>query len=473
MNRETLAWLVSIALIFVVAMNLSGSLGQRDDDYAFVRTLIDIHRQVADNYVDPVDENELRQKAIEGMLGELDPYTVYVPPAEQQRFDRMLGGNFVGVGINLDQKPTGEVTIITPIAGSPAYKAGVRAGDVIVKVDGKEVEKDAKIDDVIDLIKGEAGTPVTLTVRHPDGQVEALKMDRQDIRIPVVKGWKYLSDDSDAWDYWITRDPNIAYVRLAQFTPGCAEAVKGVIEQLLKRNLQGLILDLRYNPGGQLDEAVKLVDALVSKGVIVSTKGRNRPESIAYATAAGTLADFPMVVLVNEHSASAAEVVSGALKDDRRAVIVGTRTFGKGSVQEVVPLEGDSGELKITVAHYYLPSGRLVHRKPGATDWGVQPQIDVPMDEATQAAVMKVRFDDDLLRGDALPSPATSRAASQPTTGPSTRPVDVQLRRAVEVLTAMAVLKEKPVTGPPLEVAPLDEEPSTRPVTLPMTRPAA
>ena len=128
-----------------------------------------------------------------------------------------------------------------------------------------------------------------------------------------------------------------------------------MIQQLLKRNLQGLILDLRYNPGGQLDEAVKLVDALVSKGVIVSTKGRNRPENIAYASAAGTLPDFPMAVLVNEHSASAAEVVSGALKDDRRAVIVGTRTFGKGSVQEVVPLEGDSGELKITVAHYYLP----------------------------------------------------------------------------------------------------------------------
>ena len=459
-HREKLAWFVSIALVLLVALNLPGSLAQRDDDYAFVRTLIDIHRQVADNYVEPVGEDELRQKAIEGMLSGLDPYTVYVPPASRERFDQMLGGNFVGVGINLEQKPAGEVTIITPIAGSPAYHAGVRAGDVIEKVDGREIAKDAKLDDVIKLIKGKAGTAVSLTLRHEDGKVQTLKMQRADIRLPVVKGWRYVGAGSDEWDYVINRTPMIGYVRLAQFTDGCADAVGDVVKNLLKNGMKGLILDLRNNPGGQLNEAVKLVDLFVSKGVIVSTKGRNRPENIAYATDAGTLPDFPMVVLVNGQSASAAEITSGALKDDGRATIVGTRSFGKGSVQEVVPLAGESGELKITVAYYYLPSGRLVHRKAGATDWGVVPQVEVPMDQAQQAAVMEARFNDDLIRG-ANPAPATN---------PTTAPVDVQLNRAVQLLVGMAIVTGRDTTGP---ATPVQKLPSSRPMTLPATRPAA
>ena len=467
-NREKLAWVVSLALVLLVAANLPGSLSQRDDDYAFVRTLIDIHRQVSDNYWEPVDEAELRQRAIEGMLSDLDPYTVYVPPAGRERFDQMLGGQFVGVGINLDQKPTGAVTIITPIAGSPAYRAGVRAGDVIDKVDGKGIAKDAKIDDVIKLIKGKAGSEVSLTVRHEDGKVETLKMERADIRVPVVKGWRHPGPDSDAWDYWLSRDPKIGYVRLSQFTGGCAAAVGDVTRELLKGGMKAMILDLRYNPGGDLKEAIQLVDLFVSRGVIVSTKGRNRPENVAYATAAGTLADFPLVVLVNEQSASAAEVVSGALKDDGRATIVGTRTFGKGSVQEVVPLAGEGGELKITVAHYYLPSGRLVHRMPGATDWGVIPQVAVPMDQAQQTAVMAARFDADLIKGVGPSSAPATAPASRPTTSA----VDVQLNRAVEVAVGLAIVADRPTVGPQHPVTPLGES-TSRPMTLPATRPAA
>src|SRR6185312_11282477 len=157
-------------------------------------------------------------------------------------------------------------------------------------------------------------------------------------------------------------------------------------------------LDLRFNPGGRLDQAIDVVDLFIDHGVIVSTKGRNRPESVARAKKEGTLPYFPMIVLVNEHSASAAEIVSGSLMDNKRALVIGQRSYGKGSVQELIPLDNKGGELKLTVAYYYLPSGRLVHRKKDATDWGVQPQIVVPMTPDQERVAMQARYEQEIFR---------------------------------------------------------------------------
>ena len=189
MNREKFAWILSIMLVAVLAFQLPSGLANRDDDYSFVRTLIDIHRQVSVNYVEPVDEQKLQQGAIDGMLGQLDPFTTYVPAANQEQFDNMLEGSFRGVGIQLDQTEKGDVQVITPIDNSPAAKAGVQAGDIILKVNGEDI-KNLKLPEVMKKVKGPLGTPVTLTVYHEDGQTQDLTMNREDIVVPTIKGYR-------------------------------------------------------------------------------------------------------------------------------------------------------------------------------------------------------------------------------------------------------------------------------------------
>src|SRR3954466_14817390 len=175
MNREKFAWLVSIGMVAILCFQIPGTLATRDDDYSFVRTLVDIHRQVATNYVEPVDEDTLREGSIEGMLSQLDPFSVYVPPARQEDFDRMLEGSFKGVGIQLDQKENGQVEVVSPIDGSPAFKAGVQAGDIILKVNGESIEN-LRIPELIKKIGGPLGTQVSLTVRHATGDEATLSM---------------------------------------------------------------------------------------------------------------------------------------------------------------------------------------------------------------------------------------------------------------------------------------------------------
>src|SRR5687768_865354 len=440
MNRERLAWTVSVMIIALLAFQIPGSLAQRDTDYSFVRTLVDIHRQVAGNYVDAVDETKLREGAIEGMLGELDPFTVYVPPARHEEFERLLEGSFKGVGIQLNQLDNGDVEVVTPIEGSPAFKAGVMAGDIITKVNGENIQG-LRLPEVIKKIGGPLGTDVTLTVKHATGEEQTLTMTRQEIVMPTIKGYERKTDN--AWDFYVCDDPKIAYVRITQFTEDTHAKLRAAIEPLLSEGMQGLILDVRFNPGGRLEEAEQVVDLFLEKGTIVSIKGRARAERIKEAAAPGTLPPFPMIVLVNEHAASASEIVAGSLMDNKRALVLGTRTYGKGSVQEVIPLDSKSGELKLTVAYYYLPSGRLVHRKKDATDWGVEPQIHVAMDEATQRKVMLERFESENFK---RPVPkTTTRPSTQPgaqaqsSTQPSTQPAtmaDVQLQRAVDTLVA-------------------------------------
>jgi carboxyl-terminal processing protease len=442
MNREKFAWTVSVVLLTLLAFRLPGSLGQRDDDYAFVRTLVDIHRQIVSNYVETVDEDKLREGAIDGMLGELDPFTIYVPPARQEDFENLLENSFRGVGIQLDQLDNGAVEVVTPIDGSPAFKAGVLAGDVILKVNGESIEG-IRLPDIIKKITGPVGSEVRLTVRHTDGSEADLKMTREEIVVPVIKGYERKADNS--WDYYVSTNPKIAYVRLTQFTSDTAENLRNVLTPLLADGMKGLILDLRFNPGGRLEEAIGVVDMLVPKGVIVSTKYRTRPEKIVNATGVNTLPYFPMIVLVNEHSASASEIVSGSLMDNHRALVLGERTYGKGSVQEVIPLDNKGGELKMTVAYYYLPSGRLVHRKKDATDWGVQPQIVVPMDEDTERKVMEQRYESEIFKRP-LPKPTTrsttTKAANDTTIiVPTTQPIDVQLQRAMDTMTGLLVLQ--------------------------------
>jgi carboxyl-terminal processing protease len=461
MNREKIAWLVSGAMIAILALQIPGSLAQRDDDYSFVRTLVDIHRQVAANYVDPVDETKLREAAIDGMLAELDPFTVYVPPARQEAFEQMLEGSFKGVGIQLDQRAEdGRIEVVTPIDGSPAFKAGVLPGDIILKVNGEAIEN-MRLPEVVKKIAGKLGSEVKLSVKHATGEEAELTMTREEIIVPTIKGYQRKQDNT--WDYFVCDNPKVAYIRILQFTRETFDSLKGALDKLQSQGMQGLILDLRFNPGGELESAVKIVDLFIDHGTIVSTRGRNRPESVVKASAMGTLPHFPMIVIVNEHSASASEIVAGSLMDNKRALVIGERSYGKGSVQELIPLDQKGGELKLTVAYYYLPSGRLVHKKKDATDWGVQPQILVPMDAAAEKKAMEARYQQELFR---KPIPKTS---TQATTAPSTQAIDPQLQRAVDTMIAWVVF-----TGTSEEIPPgLTTQPATEPTTQPPESPIA
>lgn len=453
LTRERLAWLLASAMLAVLAFQLNGTVAHRDDDYAFVRTLIDVHRQVTRNYAEPVDQEKLRQGAIDGLLNGLDPYSNYVPPAKQEEFDRHLEGTFKGIGVELSPADDGNVRVISPIEGSPAFHAGVLAGDMILTINGTDV-KGKKVDDVKALIAG-GPLQVKMRVRHEAGEeVDLPPMTRQEIVLPTVKGYARKPGPAGEWDWYVRKGPKVAYLRLVQFTPDTFDKAKAVLEGLLADGMQGLVLDLRFNPGGRLEQAEKIVDLFVEEGVIVTTRGRNRPEVVAKATAEGTLPNFPMAVLVNEHSASASEVVAGALQDLRRAVVVGERSFGKGSVQEVIPLDDRGGELKLTVAYYYLPSGRLVHKKPGAADWGVEPQIKVEMSPDQERELVIAQSEAERI-GRSATRPST-RSTTRPTTGPAlgpmTRPAnespDPQLDAAVAAVTAQLLATPTPATRP-------------------------
>jgi carboxyl-terminal processing protease len=467
MNREKIAWSISIMLLVFLAFQIPGTLAQRDDDYSFVRTLVDLHRRVVDNYVDPVDEDKLRQGAIDGMLDQLDPFSVYIPESRQEDFDRMLEGSFKGVGIELDQKENGPIEVVTPIDGSPAFKAGIEAGDIILKVNNESVDS-LRIPELIKKISGPLQTKVSLTVRHVTGEEVTLSMTREEIIVPTIKGYERRQDTT--WDYYVCDDPKIAYVRLTQFTPECYQDLRKVLEFLIRDGMKGLILDLRFNPGGRLDQAEQILNMLLPPGkTIVVTRGRARPEQRSESDGQNTLPNFPMIVLVNEHSASASEIVSGSLMDNKRAVVVGERTYGKGSVQEVIPLDEKGGELKLTVAYYYLPSGRLVHRRKDATDWGVQPQIYVPMDAANEKKVIEERTDQERFKrpiAKSVTQPSTQQATSQPIAQPMD---DIQLQAAINTMLGVIVFESQPGGKLPTTAPTTVATPATAPAAQPGT----
>lgn len=379
-------------------LNVAGKAdGDKNEEFKFFDEIVEVKHLISQLYVDAPDNKKLREGAIKGMVEALDdPYTVYVPASDQREFNKNLTGEYVGIGAQVNTA-SGWLTIVSPMEDTPAFRAGLMPEDKVLEIDGVTTQGLA-VEACVDKLMGKANTPVTLKVDR-GGQVLEVTIVREKIKTRSVKGVHRMESDPSSWDYVIDHDSNIAYVRLTQFTPRVAEEVLAALRSAGalregSNGLGGLILDLRFNPGGLLEEAAMIADFFLKDGVIVSTKGRAHEERVARAQGPGTLPDFPIVVMVNGDSASASEILAGALADNDRAIVLGERSFGKGSVQSLRTLENGVGsELKITEQAYYLPSGRNITRKDDSAVWGVDPSdgFYVPMTDREVIGMIGVR----------------------------------------------------------------------------------
>lgn len=376
--RRVWSWLLTVAVSVAVGAG-SASAAEDEDYYELMKLFVDTFEQIDRNYVKEVDRKELVEAAMRGMLNKLDPYSSYFDNRELKEFNEQVEQEFGGIGIQVSIDPKGRhLMVLSPIPGTPAYKAGIKAGDRIVEIDGKatsEFGEGKEMDTAVKMMRGIPGSPVKVTVVHQGSEEPvALELNRAVIKTPTVLGDHY--DSNGEWSYFVEGADKIGYIRLTHFSRNSAAEVEDALKLLKMQGMKALILDLRFNPGGLLSSATAISDLFVEDGVIVSTKGRNTDEQVATATKEGTYTGFPMVVLVNRYSASASEIVSACLQDHKRALVVGERSWGKGSVQNVIELDGGQSALKLTTASYHRPSGKNIHRFPNAKEsdeWGVMP----------------------------------------------------------------------------------------------------
>ncbi len=388
----------------------NGLLKSDDEYYELFRSFADTVDQVERNYVQEVSRRELMEAAIKGVLSKLDPYSSYIGPEEFGGFKTSVESQFGGIGIQITIDD-GQLKVLSPLVGTPAYRAGIQSGDRIIKIAG-ESTKGIDVDQAVQKLKGEAGTTVTFTVLHTlDNREETVSIKREVIHIDTVLGDR--RKPNDEWEFMLDSEKRIGYIRLTAFSRDTAADLREALDELVGKNLKGLVLDLRFNPGGLLNSAVEVADLFLADGKIVSTKGRTIPERSWEAKKKGTYEGFPMVVLVNRYSASASEIVSAALQDHQRAIVIGERTWGKGSVQNVIELESGKSALKLTTASYQRPNGHNIHRFPDAKDsdeWGVKPNdgYDMRLSDRELGRLVQYRRQRDILAA----KPGTS--ASEP-----------------------------------------------------------
>lgn len=372
----------------------------RDEDYELFSVLVDTLDQVERNYVKDISRRELVEAAIKGVLSKLDPYSNYISPSDLTKFRTSVESQFGGIGIQIHAGEK-ELTIVTPLVGTPAYRAGLQAGDRIVEING-ESTAGITAETAVERLKGEVGSKVTLKVLPAaSDQPRTVTVSREVVHIETVLGDARKTDDH--WDFMLDHQRRIGYIRVTGFSRDTAGDLRDALAGLSRDGLKALVLDLRFNPGGLLTSAIEVSDLFLSKGRIVSTEGRNAEPRFWDAHEAGTFDGFPMVVLVNRFSASASEIVAACLQDHARAIIVGERTWGKGSVQNVIEMEGGKSALKLTTASYKRPNGKNIHRFPDAgenDEWGVKPNdgFEAKLSNGETRELVDNRHDRDIVR---------------------------------------------------------------------------
>ena len=351
-------------LLFFIAITLfffTKSFSENSDIYKKIDLFGEVLEKINDEYVDDVDQSKSMDAAINGLLQSLDPYSAYMTPESFEGMQTETSGKFGGLGIEVGME-SGVIKVISPIDNTPASKAGLKAGDYIVKIDGVQVQGKSLMD-AVTLMRGLVGSSIEITVRRR-GVKKALifNITREIIQVQSVKSELI--------------DSNIGYIRLTSFNENSSDQIKEEVKKLNKdKNLKGYILDLRNNPGGLLSQAIKISDFFLENGEIVSTKSRKVSENRKWFAKKGDITEGKtLIVLINYGSASASEIVAGALKDHKRAIILGENSYGKGSVQSIIPLK-NKGAIRLTISKYYLPSGKSI------SEIGVTPDIEIIEEE--------------------------------------------------------------------------------------------
>lgn len=399
-----------------------------------LRKFAEVFDRIKRAYVEEVDDKVLLNNAIKGMLAGLDPHSAYLEPSAFAELQESTSGQFGGLGIEVGQED-GFVRVIAPIDDTPAQKAGIEAGDLIIKLDERPVQG-MTLDEAVSLMRGTPGTSIKLTiVRESEANPLEITVERAVIKVTSTKS--------------LSLGEGLGYVRITQFQAQTGQDFINAIDKLRRDNqgdLKGLVLDLRNNPGGVLQAAVEVADALLDEGLIVYTEGRIRSSQLRFSAKAGDkLHGAPVVVLINEGSASAAEIVAGALQDHRRAIIMGTDSFGKGSVQTVLPLDAEYG-LKLTTARYFTPNGRSIQAL------GIKPDIEVRRAKLTEIQSQPLFKEADLSRhlvnGNADESAAGGKDKKKPDGSPDEAKAlierDFQLREAINLLKGLSIMNTVP-----------------------------
>ncbi|WP_136064957.1 S41 family peptidase [Modicisalibacter radicis] len=421
MRVHCLRWLLPALLVSFATPALAEPETSDDDlPVADVQTFAEVFERIKRAYVEEVDDSTLMRNAMRGMLSELDPHSSYLNSEDFEALRESTEGEFGGVGIEVGMQD-GQLTVIAPIDDTPAAEAGLQPHDTILRIDETPTEG-MSLQEAVTLMRGDAGTDIQMTIlREGENSPRTLTLTRQIIRSDSVKHELL--------------EPGYGYLRISQFQSRTGEQVEDALTALKAQGpLNGLILDLRNNPGGVLDSAVEVADAFLDSGLIVYTEGRLPDSDMRFsAHADATLTDVPMVVLINGGSASAAEIVAGALQDQSRAVVMGTQSFGKGSVQQVMPL-GNGDGLKLTTALYYTPNGRSIQAQ------GIAPDVEV-----VRGRLEIAEGNDFGLRESDLAGRLANPNGSAPQADASSRPVqDYQLGEALNLLKALNVLERRP-----------------------------
>jgi carboxyl-terminal processing protease len=423
-----------IFAVFLVGVLIGSAHSQKvsavsNSTYEDLKVFTEVLGLIQKDYVEETNSKDLINGAIKGMLETLDPHSAFMPPNMYKEMQEETKGRFEGLGIEITVKDS-VLTVVSPIEGTPAYKAGILAGDQIVKIDG-EPTKNFTLMDSVKRLRGPRGTKVTISIlREGFTKPKDFTLVREVIPVRSVRHELL--------------DKNYGYIRLSQFQEKTDDEFEKAIKALQEESkgiLRGLILDLRNNPGGLLDQAVKISDRFIESGLIVSVEGRKEDQKMKfYAHPDGNLAHYPLIVLVNGGSASGAEIVAGAIQDQGRGIIVGTQTFGKGSVQTIIPLKDGSG-LRLTTARYYTPNGRSIQAKGIVPDIIVKPSGP---EEEKEALASKFPAEKDLERHltDVEKGVSKEKEKSKKEEVKEKKPVDNQLERALELLKSWEIFNK-------------------------------
>jgi carboxyl-terminal processing protease len=433
MPRSNLLTIFLAAIVSLVCYRVQ-------DRNKYGRYFSEIMEHIEERYVEEVDSDKLFVTAVRGMMHELDENSDYISKDETPLFRESLEQKFGGIGIEISTKDKA-LTVTHTMPDTPAYRAGILVGDQILKIDGQEV---AKLSEPARMIRGKVGDPVSLTVQRMGSKepVDIGPILREEILVPSVLG-----DTRDAdgrWIFFLEDHPRIAYLRIATFGERTAEELDAALEAITERGFDALVLDVRNNPGGYLNAAIHTVDRFLESGTIVTVRGRDQEiRERREATSAGTYDGFPLVVLANRYSASASEIIAASLQDHQRAIVVGERTYGKGTVQNVIPIAGGQSDLKLTTAYYWRPSGKKIHRRPDASqkdgreaesaEWGVSPNegYEVKLSDEEFKKLFEWRHARDHRNGNAPPPQVNTSEGEKESEGAV---ADRQLEKAVEYL---------------------------------------